>query len=500
MEEVRWQEYGLLARGADAPIHAALSRAKERGEAVAVLGYGISNRPLVTVLLTLGLRVVVYDQKPIDALGAQAAAALAAGASFVHTDEAWLACAPTVVFRSPGIRPDTPAIRTACERGALLASEMEWFLEGTPATVIAITGSDGKSTTTTLTALMLQEQCRRDGRGQVFLGGNLGTPLLSRLPEMTAQDFAVIELSSFQLSVPMPYPDRAAITNITPNHLNWHVDMQEYIDAKRNICSAKCGTRLVTNACNALTRQIAQEHVQHGGEAVLFAVEEQDLAPWDGERICCRDGVVTQLGSDGHATQIMPCSELLLPGRHNIENFMTACALVAGSVQPQVMAEVGRTFGGVEHRLERVRVLDGVTFYNSSIDSSPTRTAAALSALPARSAVVICGGYDKNIPFAPLAEVLCARAGAVVLTGATREKILCALHEHPGFEAAQLRVDICPEFSEAVTHAAALAAAGYGESVLLSPACASFDAFVNFEARGRAFKEQVLRMQTLTES
>ena len=176
---------------------------------------------------------------------------------------------------------------------------------------------------------------------------------------------------------------------------------------------------------------------------------------------------------------------------------MTACALVAGYVEPQQMAEIGRTFGGVEHRLERVRTLQGITFYNSSIDSSPTRTAAALSALPERTAVVICGGYDKNIPFAPLAEALCARAGAVVLTGATRHKIMDALRACPDYAASNLRVEVREAFGEAVDTAAALAAAGYGSNVLLSPACASFDAFVNFEERGRTFKAHVMQMDAL---
>lgn len=492
-----WRQNYLSDDSLQHPISFAVARAIERCACVAVLGYGISNRPLVDILLALGARVVVYDQKTLDALGEQAQTAAAVGAHFVHEQKDWLALHPAVLFRSPGIRPDEAHIARACADGACLGSEMAWLLERTPARVLALTGSDGKTTSTTLTARILQAQRAADGRGQVFLGGNLGTPLLSRLPDMRAEDFVVVELSSFQLATPMRYPARAAITNVTPNHLNWHIDMQEYIDAKRNVCDVEHGTALVTNAQNDVTRQLAEEYQAKGGQVVLFGQTPDVFPPWAKDTICCEDGVIVYRAADGTRTDILPTSELLLPGRHNIENFMTACAMTQPYATPAVMAEVGRSFGGVEHRLERVRVLDGVTFYNSSIDSSPTRTAAALSALPARSCVVICGGYDKHIPFAPLADVLCERAGAVVLTGATRESILQALREHPDFETIAPRVRVCPEFAKAVDCAAALAAKGLGVNVLLSPACASFDAFVNFEARGRAFKEQVMRMDAL---
>ena len=477
------------------PISTCLGEAIRKRRDVAVLGYGISNRPLVALLLDLGACVVVYDQKDVHALGEDAALAVARGAVFCSTHEAWVAKQPALIFRSPGLRPDLPPIAEAVMGGALLGSEMQWFMERTPATVIAITGSDGKSTTTTLTAKILEAQCARDAQGQVFLGGNIGTPLLPLLPKMTARDFAVVELSSFQLATPMRPPARAAITNVTPNHLNWHTDMDEYIAAKCNIVDAAQGTVLVANIVNDVTRRIAQEYIRQGGEAVLFGVDSAAFPPWAQQRACCMDGTVSLFPKAGEPVGIMDAGELRLPGRHNLENFLTACALTFPYATPEAMAAVGRTFGGVEHRLERVRELRGVTYYNSSIDSSPTRTAAALSALPERSCVVICGGYDKNIPYAPLAQVLCERAGAVVLTGATREKIMAALRDCPAYDANALRVEICPLFADAVYTASALAEDGYGENVLLSPACASFDAFVNFEARGRAFREQVMAMK-----
>lgn len=499
MGKEQWQTSYLSDDGRMHPISTAVAKAICRERTVCVLGYGISNRPLVRLLGALGARVCVYDQKTADALGEQALADAATGVTFVHTDDDWLALHPAVVFRSPGIRPDTTAILRALEAGAVLGSEMEWFLERTAATVIGITGSDGKSTTTTLTAKMLEAQCESVGRGRVFLGGNLGTPLLDRMHEMSADDFAVVELSSFQLSTPMRTPCRAAITNITPNHLNWHTDMEEYTAAKQNICDVS-RTRLVTNAHNERTQKIAEAYMAAGGQAVLFALDGAIFPSWAKDTVCCEGGVVTYRCADGRVLDILPREELLLPGDHNVENFMTACALVMGYADPAAMAAVGRTFGGVEHRLQRIRTLDGVTFYNSSIDSSPTRTAAALSALPKRSSVVICGGYDKNIPFDALAQVLCARAGAVVLTGATRHKIMAALCEHPDYDAAMLRVEIRPDFAEAVHCAAKLAWEGCGQNVLLSPACASFDAFVNFEARGRAFCALVASLENKKET
>lgn len=496
MESFHMSQMRACYQSSDAvahPISAAVQRAREEQEPIVVLGYGISNRPLVDILLKLQLSVLVYDQTPMEQLDG-AADAVSKGAKFCHTHQAWLEKKPPLIFRSPGIRPDLPEIFQSVRQGAVLGSEMEWLLERTDATVLAITGSDGKSTTTTLTAQMLQKQCERQGFGKVFVGGNLGTPLLPLLPHMTNQDFVVVELSSFQLATPMRTPKRAAITNITPNHLNWHLNMEEYIAAKCHIFSCEQKTHLVTNSGNEITCRIAEQYRRQGGKVTLFSGDSSTFPSSAWQRVCCIDGVVTLIREDGTREPILPAKEILLPGKHNMENFMTACAMTDGYVSPDVMATVGRTFGGVEHRLEQVRTLRGITYYNSSIDSSPTRTAAALSALPPRSCVVICGGYDKHIPFAPLAQALCDQAGAVVLTGATRDKILAALQACDDYDPSVLTVEICPEFDTAVRCASALAEQGKGSCVLLSPACASFDAFVNFEARGRAFKQQVMAM------
>lgn len=475
-------------------IGAAVAAAVQQGREVAVLGFGISNRPLTAVLCALGARVCVYDTKTPAVLGEDAAAAERMGVRFVQEDEAWLNASPAVIFRSPGIRPDRPAIVQAVANGARLAGEMEWLLEQTPATVIGITGSDGKSTTTTVTALMLREE----GKGAVYLGGNLGTPLLSKLPCMTADDFVVVELSSFQLSTPCRSPQRAAITNVTPNHLDWHTGMEEYTRAKTNIYRHSACARFVTNADNDTTAALAaQKSAEGGARVVLFSSQKQSHASAslglpEAETILCKQGCITYHSADGTETPVLAAEDILLPGRHNLENYMTAIALVWGLVSKDTIARVARTFGGVPHRLELVRIRNGVKYYNSSIDSSPTRTAAALSALPPRSAVIICGGYDKHIPFAPLAQALCDRAAAVVLTGATADAIHAALLACPDFSPERLPVTTERDFASAVHRAASIATPG--QNVLLSPACASFDAFVNFEARGERFRSLVTEL------
>ncbi|MBO5898622.1 MAG: UDP-N-acetylmuramoyl-L-alanine--D-glutamate ligase, partial [Clostridia bacterium] len=268
-------------------------------------------------------------------------------------------------------------------------------------------------------------------------------------------------------------PHRAALTNLSPNHLDWHPDMDDYIRAKTRIFDGARCSLLVTNAKNEHTARLAQEQATRR-RVVLFSSDEgADTA------VCLRDGMVTC-----HGEPILPAADIRLPGVHNLENMMTAIALCHGLVPTEAMRRVATEFGGVEHRLQHVRSLRGVDYYNSSIDSSPSRTAAALSALR-QPIVVICGGYDKHIPFAPLAEALCARARAVVLTGATALAIRAALDACPAFDEAHLTVVHEPDFADAVKAASSLA--DEGDAVLLSPACASFDAFPNFAVRGETF-------------
>ena len=467
--------------------------ARIRAGTVAVLGLGISNFPLVKKLVGMGARVTVHDQKSVAELGAGAAELERAGVRFVTGDGYLDHLDEDVIFRSPGIRPDAGGIPDALARGACLTSEMEWFMELTPATVIGVTGSDGKTTTTTVTALMLEKACERRGYGKTYVGGNIGQSLLPLAEQMTKEDFAVVELSSFQLMTMRHSPARSAITNLSPNHLNWHRDMEEYARAKCNIFSHRGAKRVVLNAENDWDCRIAAETAL---PVTLFSSVRPSFAAFSGLIPAGRRGCAAVYARDGKvycsdgATEsfILDASSIRLPGKHNLENYMTAIALTRGYVSPEIVREVAETFPGVAHRLEYIRTVGGVKYYNSSIDSSPSRTCAALSALPERP-VVICGGRDKHVPFDPLAAALVARAKAVVLTGEARGQISDALTRAPGFDPEKLPVVTEPLFDDAVRTAKRLAKAG--DTVLLSPACTSFDAFRNFEERGNRFRDLV---------
>lgn len=459
-----------------------------RGVRCDVLGMGKSNLPLIDMLINTGALVTVRDKKTRDQFGDLCSHLEQKGVKFILGDTYLDTIDAEVIFRSPGIRPDTSSIPEAVKNGALLCSEMELFVSLTKADILAITGSDGKTTTTTLTHLFINAMSERYNRGRAYVGGNIGTPLLSKYAEMSEKDTAVIELSSFQLMTMSFSPLRAAITNITPNHLNWHTDMDEYIKAKCNILSS--AALMVLNADNAVTADIARTRA---ADMVLFSLKKssyEDIVDSSMKNTCAvfarGDDI---LYSDGNTEiRILKISDIKLPGKHNIENYMTAMALTYGLVDIDIYTDIAKSFGGVEHRLELVRELDGVKYYNSSIDSTPTRTAAALGAVVG-SKVVICGGYDKKISFAPLADALCESARCAVLTGSTAKKIKDAILNCEKYSPEKLLIIEESDFSEAVS--AAHAAARAGDGVILSPACASFDAFADFEERGRFFKKLV---------
>lgn len=451
-----------------------------------VIGLGISNLPLIDFLLSVGATITARDRKTRNELGATADELETKGVRLILGENYLDDLSEDVIFRSPGLRPDRSELSDAVRRGAMLTSEMELFLELTPATVIGITGSDGKTTTTTLTALLLERACERTGKGRrVFVGGNIGTPLLPKVWEMTSDDFAVVELSSFQLQTMRRSPLIAAVTNVTENHLDWHTDMREYIAAKTNIYAHAPNRRLVTNAENPNTVALAEQADRPVTyfSSVRTTYEAFPLKSGD-QAVYVKDGWIT-IRNGERELPMGAVSDILLPGRHNLENYMTAVALTEEWILPQDVRAVATTFGGVPHRLERIRVCEGVTYYNSSIDSTPARTAAALSALEARP-IVICGGYDKHLSFDLLADALCRKAKAVVLTGATAPKIRAALEERPAVRNGTLPVYHAPLFEEAVAMARSLA--HDGDTVLLSPACASFDAFRNFEERGDTYR------------
>ncbi len=447
-----------------------------------VVGLGISNLPLIDFLLAHGARVTARDGKSREALGDLPSRLAAKGVPLFCGSSYLRDINEQFIFRTPGLRPDKHELLEAVQSGSILTSEMELFLELTKATVIGITGSDGKTTTTTLTGLFLQEECRKRGVGKVFVGGNIGEPLLPYVEEMTADDYAVVELSSFQLQTLKRSADIAAVTNLSENHLNWHLDMAEYVRAKTNIFAHPQNRRVILNAENsesmALRAQITQPVTLFSSVKTSYTEFSPYLQAGD-SAVFERDGQILYCDQAGEKT-LLKTASIRLPGKHNLENYMTALALTHGLVSDNSIRAVAQSFTGVRHRLEPVRELDGVRYYNSSIDSSPSRTAAALSALAPEKPIVICGGADKGCSFEPLAEVLGKHAKAVILTGQTAPKIRAVLSAFP-----TLPIYESASFQGAVELARKIARTG--DIVLLSPACTSFDAFRNFEERGDTF-------------
>lgn len=469
------------------------------GRSCAILGLGVSNLPLARYLNKKNIDLKVYDKMSVSELGGYAEELEKNGVEFVTSGREFDGIDGDVIFRSPGIRPDRLGLESARQRGAELTSEMELFLKLTPARTYAVTGSDGKTTTTTLVGRFLAENCRRTGNARTYVGGNIGEPLLTLCDEMLAEDNAVLELSSFQLMTLTDAPERAAITNVSENHLDWHTDMDEYVSAKMNVVGKRT-KRLVTNAECSVTLNIARQMSDRDMELILFSSDNDTYDNVLGElvkrprtfAVYVKNGYITVDNGD-QAVRALSVEDIRIPGKHNVENFMTAIALTWGDIPIDIYSDVARSFFGVEHRLELTRTLDGVEYYNSSIDSSPTRTAAALSALAGRSLVLICGGYDKNLDYAPLAEAICEHGGvrSLILTGATGEKIeakMCGYIARTG-KGTDIRMERREVFSDAVMLAREHAMVG--DAVVLSPASASFDAFKNFMERGDTFKRIV---------
>lgn len=434
---------------------------------VAVLGLGVSNRPLVRLLLEFGCSVVGCDKTPRENLDAEVLQLEQMGCK-LHVGEDYLeGVEADVVFRTPGMHPGNPAIVALRSRGAQITSEMEVFFEVCPCHLIAVTGSDGKTTTTTLISEMLKAAGKT-----VWLGGNIGTPLLPLVRKMQKEDYAVVELSSFQLMDMTRSPERALITNLAPNHLDIHKDMEEYVETKKNIFRYQDSNGLlVLNGDNEITASFR-------GNGITRFFSRQGEA-----YVCLKDGVIFREGQP-----VLPVADILIPGVHNVENYMAAIAMVEGLVEDDVVRQVAKTFGGVEHRIELVRVKDGVKFYNDSIASSPSRTIAGLRSFPEK-VILIAGGYDKHIPYDVLGPEICAHVKKLFLGGATGEKIRQAVVNCPEYDPSALEIVDCGSFEPAVR--AAAQAAKPGDVVLMSPASAAFDQFKNFMVRGDYYKKLV---------
>lgn len=446
-----------------------------RGKRIAVIGMGVSNTPLIRMLLRADLDVTVCDRAQRERVEEQAEELESLGAR-LRLGEAYLeGLDQDVIFRTPGLHPGHPALEAARARGAEVTSEMELFFRLCPCRLIGVTGSDGKTTTTSIIAEML----RAAGK-TVYLGGNIGHPLLCDAEKMQPEDFAVVELSSFQLLDMKRSPHIAVMTNLAPNHLDVHKDMDEYIAAKENIyLHQREGDIAIFNEDNDITRKLSKKAAAW---TRLFSRREEvtDGAFLRGDTIVLRH--------DGCEEAVMQRSDIRLPGMHNVENYLAAVTALDGLVPYEVMRETARTFAGVEHRIEPVRTIRGVQWYNDSIASSPTRTIAGLNAFNEK-VILLAGGYDKHIPFAPLAPEVVKHVKLLILCGATADAIEKAVRECPDYHGSP-EIVRCESLEDCVK--TAYKRAVRGDIVTLSPACAAFDQFANFMERGKAFKKLVM--------
>ena len=372
----------------------------------AVVGIGVSNRPLIDFLLSLGAKVTAFDKKNESQLGEIAEefrkknVKLVLGEDYLHNLNDF-----QVIFKTPSMRIDNPYLAKAKQEGAYITSEMEEFIKYCPAEVYGVTGSDGKTTTTTIIYNIL-----RNHGYKTWVGGNIGTPLFPQIDKMKNEDKVVLELSSFQLMTMDVSPEIAVITNISPNHLDIHKDMKEYINAKKNIFRYQDkNSLLVLNRENDIVNSMVSE-------------APGSVRQFSSKRILNKGGYLKNNNLYIDDDEVCKIGEVRIRGMHNVENFLAAFCAVEDYVDVEDMRKVALDFQGVEHRCEFVKTVDGVKYYNDSIASSPTRTLAGLRAFE-KPVILIAGGYDKKIPFDVLAEEGYKKIKALILMGDTKYKI-----------------------------------------------------------------------------
>ncbi len=448
-----------------------------KGKTVAFCGIGGSNLPLIRLFKKYGANVLACDRREKDALGENADKAEEYGATLRLGDDYLKNLGADIIFRTPGMKFYMPELVEARNNGAVVTSEMEVFFDLCPCKIIAVTGSDGKTTTTSVIAEMLKAQGYN-----VRLGGNIGKPLLPEIEEVQPDDIAVVELSSFQLISMRKSPDIAVVTNLAPNHLDIHKDMQEYIDSKKNIIlHQNAFGKAVLNFDNDIAYSFLSDV---RGSAYLFSRKNSVS-----NGACLNDKGEIVMNENGKETIIMKASEIKIPGLHNVENYLAAICAVWGMVDAQTIRKVAMEFGGVEHRAELVRELDGVKYYNDAIGTSPTRTVKGMLSLFEQKIILIAGGYDKKIPYDDMGKVVPSTVKVLILFGATADKIEAATKNAPDYTEGNPKIIRVSNMEEAV--AAARENAVEGDIVAMSPASASFDMYKNFAEKGIHFKKIV---------
>ena len=446
---------------------------------VAIIGLGVSNLPLIDYFKKLGSSITVFDNREEEKIEKNILEDLKNKdiRGYFGKDALKDLIGFDYIFRSPSCMPSTPEIEKEVEKGAILTSEIEKVLELSPSHIIGITGSDGKTTTTTLVYELL-----KNAGYKCFLGGNIGTPLFTQIKDMRPDDYVILELSSFQLVNMKISPQISIVTNITPNHLNVHKDYQEYIDSKKNIYLHQNEDGiLVINKDNEITREFYKDapgkvrffsHKEILDNGVIFDEKDKTI------KVC----------DDGVRKHLIKQKDMLLKGEHNCENACSAISATLGLVREDIMIDTIQNFAGVEHRLEFIREINGVKWYNDSIGTSPTRTIAGLNSFDEKI-VLIAGGYDKHLDYTPIGKPIVDNVSKLILMGDTAEKINTAVKDELEKQSKTMPIYRCSTLEEVAKKAKEIAEEG--EIVLFSPASASFDLFKNFAERGNKFKEIV---------
>ena len=443
---------------------------------IALIGIGRSNLPLISLFSSYGAIVTACDRRSYDDLGEYARLAQESGAELLLGDDYLKKIDADIVLRTPGMKFYLDELVDMRNNGVVVTSEMELFFDLCPCKIIAITGSDGKTTTTTIVSEILKKAGKT-----VHLGGNIGKPLLPEIEKIDADDIAVVELSSFQLISMRKSPDISVVTNIEPNHLDIHKDMQEYVDSKKNVVlHQNAFSKTVLNLDNELSNSFSSDV---RGELRKFSRKSEV------NNGCYLDGDTILYSEFGEKHEIMSIDDIRIPGMHNVENYMTAICAVWDLVNVEDIVYVAKNFCGVAHRAEFVRELNGVKYYNDSIASSPTRTSSGTLSLYDERIIVICGGYDKNLDYTDLGTKICNKVKHLILLGATADKIENAVINSNVYDESKITIHRVSSMEEAVNKAYNVAVSG--DIVSMSPASASFDMYKDFEERGNHFKQLV---------
>ena len=449
---------------------------KTKEKSIMIYGAGKSNLPLIKMLANEKIKVTVFDDKEpknpeLNLLKENPYIDFRMGDTSVWNNFF------DIIIRSPGISFFSDRISAARANGSLVTSEMEIFFELCPCPIIGITGSDGKTTTTSI----IYEILKQSGK-KVHLGGNIGKPLLPDIKNISKDDIAVVELSSFQLMSMRRSPEIAVVTNISPNHLDYHSSIEEYIESKKQILfHQNAFSKSVLNFDNPETQKM-QSCVR--GKTIFFSRKQRlHTGVWIDDQ---NNIIYSEKGKD---SVVINASEINLPGKHNLENYLAAIASTYEFVTAESILKVAREFKGIPHRMELVGDFKGVLYYNDSIASTPTRTISGALSLFDKKIILIAGGYDKKVPFDSLAREVLDKVSVLILMGNSANKIKNEVEKLKNYSPSSIKIILAKDMEQSVNYA--YENSRPGDIVVLSPACASFDLYENFEQRGNHFKDIV---------